>query len=267
MRHYLCVGAMFIKMSIQCAIEYPMRLVGWLLANPIQFIIGFATIRFVVQNFGTLGGWDYKQIAFLYGLAVISHGFSIVLCIQFWYMGWYVVGGEFDLYLTRPMSVLFQYCFDIFNVIGVTDLIPGFIIFFYGCAQVEFKWTLYNLVAVIAVTIGALLIRGAVYLITGCTAFWTRSTNQLSDFFTGLFDRMTHYPMTIYPRVIQIIFTFILPFGFISFYPASAFIGGESGFSFPPSAIWLTLGIGILMFALACFVFSRGLRQYDSAGS
>ena len=37
-----------------------------------QFIMGFAIIKFVVESFGEINGWNYGQLAFLYGLSVIS---------------------------------------------------------------------------------------------------------------------------------------------------------------------------------------------------
>ena len=70
---YLDVSLIYIKQAFLTVIEYPASIIGWLISNPIQFIVGFATIRFVVQQFGHINGWDYGQLAVLYGLSVISH--------------------------------------------------------------------------------------------------------------------------------------------------------------------------------------------------
>lgn len=265
--HYGRVGKYFAKLSLQQGMEYKLNLLGWLISNPIQFLLGFATIRFVVENFGTLAGWDYSQLAFLYGIAVISHGISVILFIQTWYMGWIVVGGEFDLMLTRPLSVLFQFLFYDINLVGVTDTIPGLMVFFYGCYKVNFVWSFGNTVAMLLVIAGAVLIRGGTYMMLGSISFWTNSPDRFADFTTTLIDRVSHYPLTMYPRIIQIVFTFLLPFGFISFFPASAFLGADNGFSFPAQVVWVCPAVGLAVFLLACLVFSRGLKRYNSAGS
>ena len=76
---YLDVSLTYIKQAFLTVIEYPASIIGWLISNPIQFIVGFATIRFVVQQFGHINGWDYGQLAVLYGLSVISHGLWMLL--------------------------------------------------------------------------------------------------------------------------------------------------------------------------------------------
>lgn len=271
-KYYALVGIHFLKNALQGWLEYPFNLAGWLLANPIQFLLGFATIKFVVEQFGTLNGWDFRQLAFLYGLSVISHGLSIMLFIQTWYLGSFVLSGNFDLFLLRPMNVLFQFLFMDFNLIGITDLIPGIIVFVYGCLQVQFSWTLFNTLAVLGVVFGATLIRGAVFIISGATSFWTKSNNRFSQLSTNLFDRttmypLTMYPLTMYPRAIQIIFTFLLPFGFISFYPASGLLNLPNGFAFSSHIIWATPLVGIVLFVLACLVFLAGVKKYDSSGT
>lgn len=63
-KYYSSVAVAFLKMSIQSGLEYPVNLLGWILVNPIQFIIGFASIKFVVQQFGSLGGWGVKNWLF-----------------------------------------------------------------------------------------------------------------------------------------------------------------------------------------------------------
>ena len=66
--YYLDVTFVSIKMALLTVIEYPANIIGWLLSNPIQFVLGFAAIRFVVAEFGNINGWDYGQLAFLYGV-------------------------------------------------------------------------------------------------------------------------------------------------------------------------------------------------------
>ena len=66
-RHYGSVSLANLRIAILTLIEYPANMLGWLLSNPIQFILGFATIKFVVEEFGTIVGWGYGELAFLYG--------------------------------------------------------------------------------------------------------------------------------------------------------------------------------------------------------
>ena len=61
--HYLDVTAHVIKMAFMTIIEYPSNIAGWMISNPLQFIMGFAIIKFVVESFGAINGWNYGQLA------------------------------------------------------------------------------------------------------------------------------------------------------------------------------------------------------------
>ena len=111
LRYYASVAAMFTKLSIQSELEYPFVLIGHVLANCIQWVVGFATIKFVVDQFGSIGGWGYESLAFLYGMSVLQHALAVVFYIQTWYMGYMVIEGEFDWYMLRPMNLVFQFLF------------------------------------------------------------------------------------------------------------------------------------------------------------
>lgn len=259
-KHYIDVSLYHIKLAVLTMLEYPANFVGWLLSNPIQFILGFATIKFVVASFGTINGWDYGHLAFLYGIAVISHAFSMIFFVQGWFMGGYVVRGDFDRYMLRPLSVLFQFFFTRFNVVGFTDLIPGICVFAYGCHKVHFQWNIGNVMAVVLLIIGATLIRGGIYIIMGTFSFWTKSMNDFAGFTQEFFDKTTMYPLSMYPRMMQIMLTYIIPIGWISYYPAKDLLSGVG------TGAVISLVIGAVTMTLAALFFKVGLRSYESAG-
>jgi ABC-2 type transport system permease protein len=261
------VAGFLIKIAVQTMLEYRAELLGWLIANPVQFILGLATIKFVIAEFGTLGGWTFGELAFLYGIGVLSHGLSVILFVQTWYMGRAILDGEFDIYMLRPMNVLFQFFLSWFNLIGITDMIPGAVIFIYGCSQVHFVWSFVNILMIVSVLIGATLIRGAVFLLTGSLAFWTKSRSSFVLLNFTIFDQTTKYPLPIYPRAMQAIFTFLIPIGFIAFYPANDFLGKSGGNIFSGLMPWVALAVGVFVFWAATRVFRRGLKKYESAGT
>lgn len=265
--YYSSVGRIYVKQALQSALEYPANLAGWLLANILQFGIGFATIKFVVEQFGTLKGWDFEELAFLYGLAVLSHGLSVVLFIPTWYLGYLVINGELDIFLLRPLNVLFQFLFMDVNLVGVTDLISGVIIFAYGCIKLNFVWSLPNILSIIAAIIGGTLLRGAIWLIWASRSFWSENRGNFVWHTMQLYDKTTMYPLTIYPRFLQVIFTIMIPLGWITFYPAGAILNKELPFYIPFNVPFLTMLIGIAVFSLSCFIFCRGLKKYESSGT
>ena len=265
--HYLDVTIHVIKMAFMTIIEYPSNIAGWLISNPIQFIVGFATIKFVVEAFGEINGWNYGHLAFLYGISVMSHALSMIFFVQGWFMGYFVIEGEFDRYLTRPLGVLYQFFFTNINIIGITDLIPGILVFVYGCIKCELQITAFFVIQVIIMLIGATLIRGGIYIFLGSTSFHTRSVTDFGMYVQEIMDKTTMYPLSMFPESIQFILTFLIPIGWVSFYPASAMLGIKNSVINVPFVPLITLAAGILVMLIAGLYFTAGLRKYESAGN
>ncbi len=266
-KHYSRVSLEYFKISVLTMLEYPANIIGWLLSNPIQFIVGFATIQFVVKEFGTINGWGYGELAFLYGLSVISHALSMIFFVRGWFMGYFVIEGEFDRFLLRPMSVLYQFFFTEFNLIGITDLIPGVLVFVYGCIQIQSEWSLHNIIFVIVLLIGATFIRGGIYLLMGSITFWSKSVLDFGGYSQELFDKTTMYPLSMYPESLQFVLTYLIPIGWVSFYPVAELVGIDNGHFALQGSAWITLAVGALIFIIASLVFKTGLKKYESAGN
>ena len=264
--HYLDVTACVMKMAVMTVIEYPSNVAGWLISNPLQFIMGFAIIKFVVESFGQISGWNYGQLAFLYGLSVISHALSMIFFVQGWFMGYYVIEGDFDRYLTRPLGVLYQFFFTNINIFGVTDLIPGILVFIYGCVKCGIRVTPLFILHVLITLAGATLIRGGIYILLGSTSFHTRSAVDFGQYTQEIMDKTTMYPLSMYPESMQFILTYLIPVGWISFYPASAILGIDSAFN-RLLVPFITLAAGIAVMLIAGAYFNMGLRKYESAGN
>jgi ABC-2 type transport system permease protein len=266
-RHYLSVAGCFTRMAIQRQLEYPLFLFSWLLMIPIQYFSGIWMLKIIVDRFQPLNGWDFPELTFIYGLGLLSHGIMVVLFINTWFIDNMVINGGFDRLLLRPMNVFFQLIASYFNFIGFIDLIPGTIIFIYGCQLVHFDWTIINIFKLALVIIGGVLIRAALFISLGSMAFWTKRNAALRGFALSILERTTMYPLNIYPYLIQVLFTFIIPIGFISFYPSVEFLNKNSGFQLPLGlAIWTPL-VGLTSFFLSQLIFRLGLTKYESAGS
>lgn len=267
LRHYTSVTLLCARLSLQRQLEYPLFLINWLLMIPLQYLSGILLLKVLVGRFQPLEGWGFPEIAFLYGLALISHGMQVFLFIPIWGIENFITGGFFDRMLVRPMNVFFQVLVRYVNLIGCVDMLPGVIIFGYGCWKTGFVWSAANILKLLLVLAGATLLRAGVYTIAGSTAFWTMRSRPLIDVAQETMHRTGFYPLTIYPAFLQWLFTLILPIGFISFYPAAEFLGKEEGMLIPAAMAFATPLVGLAFFAVAIGVFNWGLRQYESSGS
>lgn len=266
-KHYSSVYTKSLTMSIQRQMEYPSFLLGWFICNPLQFISGILVLYITVQNFGDIAGWSFNELAFLYGISAVSHGLAICLFIQTWYIGGYVINGMMDRFMLRPMNVYFQFSIDMFNLIGFTDLIPGMVILIYGCILVNIKFNIITVLVMLSMILSATMIRGAIYLIAGSVSLYSKSRSQLISITHSLLGNATRVPISIFPQWMQMIFTFILPIGFISFYPASSLLDRKDNvLNFEP--MWaLCLLVAIALLYIGYKVFMTGLKRYESSGT
>jgi ABC-2 type transport system permease protein len=267
LNHHLVVGVFCLRSSLQVQLEYPLFLVSWFLMIPIQYFGGVWMLKVLADRFSNLGGWTFPELVFLFGLGLLSHALTIIFFIQTWSIEDLVLRGGFDRLMVRPLNVLFHFFVSGINLIGAVDLIPAIITFTYGCSLlgIGFSWKIFF--SVIAVVLGAMLIRASIYLGLASVAFWTKKSRPLVMGAMMVMDRTTSYPQSIYPYSLQVLLTFLVPIGFIAFYPAAELLHKTHMLAQWKHVCFLSLGIGLATFALAHSVFKFGLRRYESAGS
>ena len=72
------------------------------------------------------------------------------------------------------------------------------------------------------------------------------------------------YPTEIYAKGIRFIITWVIPFGFVAYLPASYFLKPEVS---ALQTIGVECVIAVVFFAVAYSVFTLGTRAYESAGN
>lgn len=266
-RYHITIGFSLARLSLKRQLEWLLTFISYLIALPIRCATGLVIIYILTTKFSPLYGWSYGQLVFLYGLAYISDGLSSTFASQARRMETLIIRGDLDRFLVRPISVLFQFLFRSIYWAGIIEVISGIIVLVYGCQQVGFVISFFNIFKIVVVIIGATFIRISFLIIVGSIAFWTKRSQTLLWVGDEIVRKTTQYPITIYPGILQALFTFILPFGFISFYPSSEFFSFNNLFNLPLNfALWTPL-VGTILLVIANRVFEYGLKIYESAGA
>ena len=108
----------------------------------------------------------------------------------------------------------------------------------------------------------ASLVYMGVFLAITSVSFWAEDRMGLAPPVYNLI-RFSRYPITIYSLPIRFLLTFVLPFAWVAFYPATWFLGSAE---FGRLAL-LTPLVGLTVFGGAVLIWQRGVRNYASTGS
>lgn len=265
--HYAGVAWFSARLSLQRQLEYPAFLLSWGLMIPIQYFSGIWMLHVLSTRFQALSGWTFPELAFLYGLALLSHGLQVIFFIPTWQIEWMVNNGGFDRMIVRPMDILYQLLTRVVNLIGVIDLIPGTVILIYACRHVNISWTFTSVAIVIVTVIGATFLRAGLYLMVNSLAFWTMRSGALNGLMLEMQQRGSMYPLSFYPWFLQWLFSLLVPIAFISFYPAADWLRVAAPRPLPEGVSLATPLVGLLVFWLGSKVFRAGLKRYESTGS
>ncbi len=83
--------------------EYPFSLVSIVTGLGLNYIWIGVSLQVLVERFQPLSGWTFPQLAFLYGLSLLSRGVMSVLSFQSRQIDEYVTRGTFDGMLLHPL--------------------------------------------------------------------------------------------------------------------------------------------------------------------
>jgi ABC-2 type transport system permease protein len=262
-RHFATAGC-YARLSVLSQLEYPLSLLSWALLVPFHWITGLYLLRRIATLFHSLGGWSSDEVTFIYGLALLSHGLTILFFIQTWALGDWAARGRFSELQVRPLNVYFHFVCSSVNLIGILDLIPGLAIFLHGCRATGFELSLGGITWLGIVVVAGLLLRVGLYTAAASIAFWTKRSGAVVGLTAQALEQTTMYPLNIYPYAMQMVLTFLIPVGLVVFAPSSQVLRDRSA---AWSVAGAALAAGALTFFLGYRIFCRGLERSDSAGS
>lgn len=225
------------------------------------FSLGFVLVLFA--RIPTLSNWRIEEVVFLYGFSLIPFGIFNVFSLNLYEFGsTYIMEGKFDRVLLRPLSSLYQVVFDAFRIESLQEVVVGLVVVVWASRRLQYHWTLLEilLLAFFALCGGVIYI--SVFLFLSTFSFWFEDRIGIHPPFWNLLA-FGRYPLSIYSGYIQFILSWIIPFGFATFYPASRLLGRPEFRAYAALVPFVTAAA----FALAATSWRLGLRRYSSTGS
>ncbi|WP_134687139.1 ABC transporter permease [Brevibacillus migulae] len=243
-------------------LAYRANFLSELVSNLVFEVINLVFILVVFQHVSTMKDWTRDEIIFIYGFFLVPYAvFSMFF--SFWdFNEKYIIRGEMDRILTRPINNLAQVCLESIAPDRIFGVITGLIIMGYAAFQLKLTFAWYDVLLFILLVISSSLIYAGVYTGIAAVSFFSDSRTGIAPMIWNI-QNYGRYPVDVYNKVIRILLTWILPFAFVGVYPAAYFLRKEVYYGYA----MLTPVMGIVFFCIGLLVWKLGVRKYSGAGS
>jgi ABC-2 type transport system permease protein len=239
-----------------------------------DFLIGLATsmaatvfaFGFVLVLFGRiprLADWRFEEVLFLYGFSLIPFGLFNVISMNIYEFGnTYIIEGKFDRVLLRPVGTLFQVLFEAFRIESLHEVLVGLAAIWWASRRMGLEWTAADAGLLLFFGLCGAVIYISFFVMLASASFWFEDRIGIIPPVWNLLA-FGRYPLSIYSPFVRFVLSWIVPFGFATFYPTVRLLGREDFSGYAP----LVPLVAAATAGLALLVWSRGVRQYASTGS
>jgi ABC-2 type transport system permease protein len=231
-----------------------------------SFTATILSLMFVWVIFGKiprLKDWSFDEVLFLYGFSLVPFGlFNVVSLNLYQFSENYLVEGRFDRVLLRPLDSLYQVLFESFRLESLQEVVTGLVVMYYAASHLGHAWIWADLFWFPVTLICAAIIYLSIFILFTSVSFWFEDRIGIVPPVYNMIA-FSRYPITIYNPVIQFVLSWLIPFAFASFYPASHFLRREEFTAF----FYLVPLVALVFFTMACTVWRMGVRHYNSTGS
>jgi ABC-2 type transport system permease protein len=258
LRLYVLIEAQYIKARLQYRADFLISSVGMFFSSlaPLGiFWVLFTTVP-------SLAGWSFEEMIFIYAFYMIAISPMQILFDHIWQIRFHLQQGTFLKYYFRPLNMMFYYMSEMFDVKGLTQLAVGIVLLVYASVRLDLDWSAARFALLATTLFSAALVQISIVVLAGCAAFWVMDSYPVLGLAWKLRE-FAPYPMNIFEGAFRLAFTYILPIGFVAFYPSQLFLR-------PAEVAWLVYFspiIGIGLFALTYWVWTKGVNSYTGTGS
>jgi len=248
----------YMKTRLTYRSDFWIEVVSDLLFNGLNLFF----ILIVFQHTSRIDIWNEHQVLFIYGYFLVPYGLFTTFFNLWNFTERYIVKGEMDRVLTRPAYNLVQLMLENMDPSSLFSALTGLVIMGYSWSQLGLGLEWYDPLVFVLLVLGSMGIYGGIYIFFTSLSFFSDAPTGILPLLWNL-QNYGRYPMTIYNRLLGFVLTWLLPFGFVGFYPAAYFLDRANWGTFA----LLTPAVGLLFLTIGVSVWNFGVKRYRGAGS
>lgn len=253
----------FAAQHLKKLMEYKIDFITGACAFLVDQVVNLVFLSVIFGSMDRLKGWNYDEILFIYGFSLLPKGLDHLLCDNLWNVAYSMIRkGEFDKYLTRPISPLLTVTVEVFQVDAFGELAVGIALLLASARHIDLPFVWYDLPLAATAVLFGMLIYTSLKMIFAAVAFWTKRSGHMVDMVYSMSD-FAKYPVEIYSRAVSRTVTYLLPFAFTGYYPARYLLRHTQ----PVFSILGTVIAGSVLLAAGLLLWRKGVSAYESAGS
>jgi len=239
--------------------------VDFIISSVGMFVSSLATLGIfwvIFDNVPDIAGWTLMEMVFIYAFYMIAISPMQILFDHAWQLRFHVQQGSFIKYYFRPLNMMFYYMSEMFDIKGLTQLAAGIILLIYASIQLNIDWTLARFALLLMTVFSAALVQISIIVAASCATFWVMDSYPVLGLAWKLRE-FSPYPMTIFDGAFRFTFTYLIPIGFVAFYPSQLFLRPEE----VSPLIYFSPIIGMGLFAITYWIWTKGVNSYTGTGA
>ena len=234
--------------------------------SSISQLFVFFTYYFIIialfDRFNNIKGFSVYEVLLCFSIIQFGFAFNETFFRGIDRFEDLIIDGSLDRYLLRPQGIIFQVLCSKTDLIKIFRLIQSTIVLVIALINLNVNWNINKVIVLILMLFASVLIFFGIFILTASYCFVTVQGLEVKNLFTDGGKNLAQYPISIYRKGVIFIFTFIIPYAFVNYYPLLYFLGRSD------NILYLLSPLLVFIFLIPClWAFKIGLKHYNSTGS
>lgn len=250
-------------LQLRTTIEYNTDFWIGIAGSALTHVSGLVFISALFSQIPEVEGWTVWEIAFMYALALIPRGLAELFCDGPWMLRALVNSGEFDRLLVRPLPPALQTATRIASIHGLGQLGLGIVVFVLASRRADLDWSIGNGLFLALILISSMVMLSAINFLVNMIAFWEPSAQSAIPTFFAMMVDFAKFPLDIYNVLIRGLVTIVIPYAFITYFPALVLLHKDSSVRLLGYATPLITAIVVVV---TSYLWRLGINRYQGVG-
>jgi len=253
---------LFFRVGALNELQYRVNFVMQLFHSALALATGLVVLALVFSHTTELRGWSHGELLAVLGVHILMGG-AIRVAIQpnMNRLMEEIRDGTLDYALTKPEDAQLLVSLREVRTWQGVELVTGAVVLGYALTRVGGEAGPLDAAAfALLLLVGAAMIY-SFWLVLATGAFWLVRMDQAAELFEGVYQT-GRWPVGVYPPLLRVWLTFLVPIAFAVTVPAEAATGRLEW-----TTVVLALAFGAALFAFARWFFRQGLKRYSGASA